>query len=192
MPRLVGAVVQPGALSGTEQPEIPVDGQLFLRPWDEEDVPAVVAAYAEADIREWNLYSLDEAEAREWIRSWSAAWDAETDAAWAIAKRSDRSVIGRVSLRGIFLPAGSAEVTYWVTPHNRRQGAASRATSALSRWAFESLGLHRLELMHSVRNASSCGVAVQAGFVSEGTKRSSLLHADGWHRVWDPHLGSSR
>jgi RimJ/RimL family protein N-acetyltransferase len=187
MPRLVDAVVQPGALSGTEQPEISINEQLLLRPWIEGDVPAVVAAYAEPDIQDWNLYSMDEAEAHEWISSWSASWKAETDAAWAIAKRSDRSVVGRVALRSIFLPAGSAEVTYWVVSHYRRRGAASSATTAVSRWAFESLGLHRLELMHSVQNASSCGVAIRAGFVSEGTKRSALLHADGWH---DMHLHS--
>jgi ribosomal-protein-alanine N-acetyltransferase len=185
MPRLVDAVVQPGALSGTQQPEIFIDEQLLLRPWDDGDVPAVVAAYAEPDIQAWNLYSIDEAEAHEWISSWSATWTAETDAAWAIAKQSDRSVVGRVALRSILLPAGSAEVTYWVASHYRRRGAASSATMAVSRWAFGSLGLHRLELMHSVQNVPSCGVAMRAGFVSESTRRSSLLHADGWH---DMHL----
>jgi RimJ/RimL family protein N-acetyltransferase len=185
MPRLVGAVVQPGALSGTHQPEIFIDEQLLLRPWDEADVPAVVAAYAEQDIQAWNLSSMDDAEADEWIRSWAAAWEAETDACWAIAERSDLSVVGRVALRHLVLSAGSAEVTYWVAPDARRRGAASVATRAVSRWAFGSLGLHRLELSHSVQNVPSCGVAGRAGFVLEGTRRSSLLHADGWH---DMHL----
>jgi hypothetical protein len=67
MPRLVDAVVQPGALSGTHQPEISIDEQLFIRPWDEADVPAVVAAYAERDIQTWNLSSMDDAEAHKWI-----------------------------------------------------------------------------------------------------------------------------
>ena len=64
------------------------------------------------------------------------------------------------------------------------RGAASDATRAVSGWAFESIGLHRLELLHSVQNVPSCGVAGRAGFVLEGTRRSSL-HADGWH---DMHL----
>ncbi len=185
MPRLVDAVVQLGALSGTDQPQIPIDGQLLLRPWDEADISAVVAAYAEEDIQAWNLFSMNDAEAREWIRSWSAAWNAETDACWAIAEKSDRSVVGRVALRHLQLSAGSAEVTYWVAPHGRRRGVASVATIAVSQWAFGSLGLHRLELLHSIHNVPSCGVAVRAGFVLEGIRRSSLLHADGWH---DMHL----
>jgi RimJ/RimL family protein N-acetyltransferase len=185
MPRLVDAVVQPGSMSGTHQPDISIDQRLFLRRWDEPDVTAVVAAYAEHDIQTWNLSKMDEAEAHEWIRSWAVTWEAETDACWAIAERSDLSVVGRVALRNIVLSAGSAEVTYWVAPHARRRRAASVATMAVSRWAFGSLGLHRLELLHSVQNVPSCGVADRAGFALEGTRRSSLLHADGWH---DMHL----
>ena len=185
MPRLVDAVVEPGALSGSDQPALPVDDRLLLRPWNEGDIPAVVNAYAEQDIQTWNLNSMDDAEAREWIRSWSSAWDAETDACWAVAEQSDQSVVGRVALRRISLAAGSAEVTYWVAPHARRRGAATLATIAVSGWAFESLRLHRLELIHSVHNEASCGVATQAGFALEGTLKSALLHADGWH---DMHL----
>jgi RimJ/RimL family protein N-acetyltransferase len=80
MPRLVAAVVQPGALSDMHQPEVSIDEQLLLRPWDEVDVPAVVAAYADRDIQAWNLSSMNDAEAQEWIRSWAATWEAETDA----------------------------------------------------------------------------------------------------------------
>ncbi|MEW2435901.1 GNAT family protein [Streptomyces caniferus] len=34
-------------------------------------------------------------------------------------------------------------------------------------------------------NPASCRVATKAGFRLEGTMRSALLHADGWH---DEHL----
>ena len=50
-------------------------------------------------------------------------------------------------------------------------------------WA--GLGLHRLELRHSVGNVSSCRVATKTGFALEGTLRRQLMHADGWH---DMHL----
>ena len=52
-------------------------------------------------------------------------------------------------------------------------------------WAFETLGLHRIEVDHSVENPASCRVATRAGFRLEGTKRGDALHADGWH---DMHL----
>ncbi len=40
---------------------------------------------------------------------------------------------------------------------------------------------------HSTRNARSGRVAIRAGFVSEGIRRGSNLHGDGWH---DMHLYS--
>ncbi|WP_431684089.1 GNAT family N-acetyltransferase [Kitasatospora sp. KL5] len=70
-------------------------------------------------------------------------------------------------------------------PAARGRGAAVEATRRLSRWALEDLGLHRLTLCHSVANPASCRVAEKAGYVLEGTVRSALLHADGWH---DQHL----
>jgi RimJ/RimL family protein N-acetyltransferase len=44
---------------------------------------------------------------------------------------------------------------------------------AVTRWAFESRGLMRVQLEHSVHNEASCRVAVAAGFVHEGTTRSA-------------------
>ena len=56
---------------------------------------------------------------------------------------------------------------------------------ALARWSFDTLGLHRLFLLHSTANLASCRVAAKTAFGVEGTLRNSLLHADGWH---DAHL----
>ncbi|MBW8820072.1 MAG: GNAT family N-acetyltransferase, partial [Streptomyces sp.] len=67
----------------------------------------------------------------------------------------------------------------------RGRGVAARATVVLSRWALDDIGFNRLELMHAVRNEASCRVATKTGFVLEGTKRSAVLHPDGWH---DMHL----
>jgi RimJ/RimL family protein N-acetyltransferase len=44
---------------------------------------------------------------------------------------------------------------------------------AVTRWAFGSRGLMRVQLEHAVPNPASCRVAVAAGFVLEGTARSA-------------------
>ena len=62
---------------------------------------------------------------------------------------------------------------------------ATGAVPALSDWALNDLGLHRLQLMHSVDNLPSCRVAHAAGFEVEGPRRSSMRHLDGWH---DMHI----
>lgn len=119
------------------------------------------------------------------IARWNRCWRAETDGYWAVVAAGTGVVAGRVSLREVDLEDGRGECSYWVLPAARGGGIATRATIGLSRWALGELGLHRLELAHSVANPASCRVAGKAGFRLEGIKRSALLHADGWH---DMHL----
>lgn len=181
MPSMVGPVVDPGTLAAMPQPELTTNDGLILRPWQATDVAVVVEAYADPAIQQWNMRSMNEVEAAEWIQSWKSTWTAETDAGWAVADEETGAIIGRLGLRGIHLDEGQAEVTYWVLAQARGRGVAVGATVAVCQWAFLALGLHRIELAHSVRNAASCRVATKAGFALEGIRRSSL-HPDGdWH-----------
>ena len=181
MTQLVKSVLPPCTINGREQPTISAGEGLALRPWSNDDVLALVAAYSDPEIQRWNLFSCDTLEAEQMIARWWDRWRAETGADWAIADTSDDLAIGRVWLRTIDLRDGEAEVAYWVAPKARGRGLASRAVSALSTWLFEDLGLHRLQLGHSVHNKVSCRVATNVGMKLEGTRKSALLHADGWH-----------
>ncbi|QTE31130.1 GNAT family N-acetyltransferase [Pengzhenrongella sicca] len=187
MPRTVGPVVQPGSLSAGPQPELTTAGGLLLRPWrpdDADDVAAVLTAFADPEIQRWGVrHIVTAAQANAWLRGWTAAWIAETDACWAVAGAD--GVVGRVALRRLDLAGGIAELAYWVLPAARRRGVASDAGAEASRWAVEELGLHRLELCHSVHNPGSCAVARRLGYALEGTQRDAMLHVDGWH---DMHL----
>ncbi len=172
-------MLAPDILSAQEQPSLVGDGVL-LRPWEPADAPVVFAAYQDPDIQKWHtrgMVDLDEAVA--WIDQVRRAWEAEQLAGWAV--ETDGVILGRVVLRFIDLHDGIAEVGYWVLPAARGAGVATRAVQVLSSWAFDALGLHRLELEHSVRNPASCRVAVRAGFGPESTRRAALRHDDGWH-----------
>jgi RimJ/RimL family protein N-acetyltransferase len=178
-------VAPAGRLRGSGQPVLPA-GALTLRPWAPADAPVLVRAYADPAIRFWNLAALagpDEAVAA--IDGWAADWREERRGVWAVADTASGAVLGRVVLRGVSLAYGLAECTYWTLPEARRRGVAATAARAVSRWALTVVGLHRVELQHSVRNEASCRVARRAGFAAEGIRREALLHADGWH---DMHL----
>ena len=122
-------------------------------------------------------------EANEWVSTVKESWKSETAANWAVTERDE--LVGRMSLRTVDLEDGLAGIGYWVVPAARGRGIAPRALVAVSDWAINELGLHRLELEHSTRNEASCRVAEKAGYYLEGTKRSHGLHQDGWH---DMHL----
>jgi RimJ/RimL family protein N-acetyltransferase len=181
MPPLTAPVVAAGSLSRAAQPVLHA-GDLVLRPWAEADAAALVAAFADPAIQRWHARTLESLpEARAMVARYQQAWRSETGAHWAI---TGPEVLGRVALRSVDLGEGCAEIAYWVAPAARGRGAAARATVALSAWALGDLGLHRLDLEHSVANTASCRVAQKAGFAYEGTRRA-VLHADGWH---DMHL----
>lgn len=186
MPFMIPDVIAAGALCRQEQPVVPVPGGLVIRPWSPDDAPAVYEAFQDPVLRHWHPREAESVdEARGWIDGWRGDWAEERDAHWAVADATTDAVVGRISLRHIILADGQAEVAYWTMPSARGRGVAPRALTALSDWALDELGLHRLELTHATANEASCRVALKTGFAHEGTKRSAGLHADGWH---DMHL----
>ncbi|MEU1056049.1 GNAT family N-acetyltransferase [Streptomyces sp. NPDC005876] len=186
MPYLTRPVLSAGTLSRVPQPTVPTGDGLVLRPWRDDDAPAVHDAFQDPAMHQWHIRTADSvSEVRGWIAEWRDGWAAERDAQWAVADAATGRLLGRVALRGIVLGDGVAEVAYWTVAAARGQGVAARATAALARWALDEVGFHRLELSHAVANEASCRVARRTGFALEGTKRSALLHPDGWH---DMHL----
>jgi RimJ/RimL family protein N-acetyltransferase len=170
------------AFSSAIQPTLLTGDGLMLRPWESGDAPAVFEAFEDPQIRWWHVQtasSVDQVGA--WIRSWADDWNNHVHAHWAVADAQSGIVVGRAALKKIDLIGGQAEVGYWTMPFARGQAVAPRAVQAVTTWAFDQAGLHRLELTHSVKNTPSCRVGIKAGFVLAGTKPSAVLHFDGWH-----------
>ncbi|MEV3969552.1 GNAT family N-acetyltransferase [Streptomyces sp. NPDC050698] len=186
MPFLISPVLTAGTLAHRPQPTLHADGGLLLRPWRTDDAPAVYEVFQDPVMHQWHARAADSvAEVADWIQQWRGAWQEEREAHWAVADADSDALLGRVALRELRLDDGTAEVAYWTVPAARGRGVASRATTALTHWALDETGFHRLELLHAVRNEASCRVATRTGFALEGTKRSAVLQPDGWH---DMHL----
>lgn len=179
-------VVQTGRMAALAQPSYDLACGLRLRPWESYDAPALVAAYADPDIRHWNRPDpLTEEQAVTRIARWRERWHAERSAVWALAPADGVCAVGLIGLADLDLRGGSGEFMYWLLPAGRGAGATAEGLTVLTRWAFEELGLHRLRITHSTANPASCRVALASGYPLEGTMRGALLHADGWH---DEHL----
>src|SRR5215218_6402724 len=190
VPLLVEPALPAGSLRTIDQPCLAINEQLALRPWRQEDASTVRTAFACPDIQRWHVRRMDsDDEARSWITDWTKRWDDETDASWAIVCRRDDQAIGQVGLRTVMLFEASAQLSYWVLPAARGTGIAAQAVEALTTWAFDTVKLNRLGLLHSTANLPSCRVAQKASFGLEGTLRGHARHADGWH---DMHLHARR
>ncbi|MGW2556308.1 GNAT family N-acetyltransferase [Streptomyces sp. NPDC001635] len=178
-------VIPSGRLAGSPQPILHATGNLLLRCWEPADAPAFLSAYQDHEIRRWHTRRPStEPQVRQWFDAYRLEWEREEGGHWAIT-RDGLEVLGRIALRGFDFDDGIAGVAYWVLPAARSAGVASRAVSALTAWALNEIGFHRLQLDHSTRNHASCRVATKSGYLLEGTKRSAALHDDGRH---DMHL----
>ncbi|WP_327306045.1 GNAT family N-acetyltransferase [Streptomyces sp. NBC_01298] len=179
-------VVPAGRMAALAQPSYDLPCGLRLRPCEPYDAPALVAAYADPDIRHWNRPDpLTKEQAVTRIARWRERWHAERTAVWALAPADGGCAVGVIGLADLDLTGGSGEFMYWLLPAGRGAGATTEGLSALTPWAFGELGLHRLRITHSTANPASCRVALKSGYPLEGTMRGALLHTDGWH---DEHL----
>jgi RimJ/RimL family protein N-acetyltransferase len=92
-----------------------------------------------------------------------------------IEDTSDGTILGGLTLRHFDPMRGVIEVGYWLFPHARGQGLATRAVRAVAREAFAS-GLWRIEAHVRIGNGASERVLERAGFTREGIKRRLLRH----------------
>ena len=99
--------------------------------------------------------------------------------------RSDTdTLIGAANLTHVERGAAhSAKIGYWIARDHQNRGHAQAAVRALTRFAFDTLALHRVEAAVQPDNAPSIRVLERTGFLLEGRARG-LLKIDG---VWTDH-----
>lgn len=137
----------------------------------------VVALMRDPEIARWTLhipFPYRPAHARAWLKRAEGRRRAGTDLVVQVVRRADGRLVGGMGLHHFDPAHGRAEVGYWIGKEFRRQGYAAEATSALSRFGFRTLGLHRLEARVFPGNAASEGVLRSVGFRLEGTLRENV------------------
>ncbi len=148
-------------------------GGLVLRRWRTADIPGLPAAVDDPEIHRWLDIIPDPytaADAEEFVSR--ARQDLAEGRGAGLAITGDGALLGAVGMR---LPAhqpGVGEVGYWLAAAARGRGVATAATQALTDWAFDELGLHRVELYAATGNPASRAVAERAGFELEGIRRA--------------------
>jgi len=94
-------------------------------------------------------------------------------------------LIGQITLGGVIYGAlRGGHIGYWIDQEYANRGYTTRAVEILTRFGFDQLGLHRIEINIRPENAPSCRVAEKAGYILEGT-RARYLHIDG---QWRDHI----
>jgi len=92
-------------------------------------------------------------------------------ARFAIVRRDDGAFIGSAGFHSVSPANRTAEMAYDLAPEVWGQGIARAAVEALSRWAFEHVGLVRVQATTLASNQRSQRVLDACGFQREGLLR---------------------
>ena len=183
-------------MSSHQWPILLSDGELELRP------------LRLRDRLRWNRVR---ASNRQWLQQWEATLPTVTTGPAAVTPqlpsffsmiatfnreaRNGRSfsfviwkgpnLIGQITLGGVIYGAlRGGHIGYWIDQEYANRGYTTQAVEILTRFGFDQLGLHRIEINIRPENAPSCRVAEKAGYQLEGS-RARYLHIDG---QWRDHI----
>jgi RimJ/RimL family protein N-acetyltransferase len=113
-----------------------------------------------------------------WLTAYEEGRKDGTRDAFAIVGAGDHEFLGIAVAPRIDRVARTAELGYVVAPSARGRGVASEALRLMTGWAFDELGMERLELLISVENEASKRVAARCGYVREGVMRSNYVKGE--------------
>lgn len=178
--------------------------KVVLRPFGDDDLPAIRAVLLDPEARILTGSVHDEAQARaaeapdeekfllEWYRSRADQGD-----------RLDLAVVDKAAGRCV----GEAVLNQWdpgnescnfrilLGPAGRDRGLGTEATRLIVGYGFERLGLHRISLEVYAFNPRARRAYEKVGFRAEGVLRESLRYNGEWHDAtlmsilfpeWDP------
>ena len=168
------------------------DGVVTLRPFRIEDADELYAAARESlsDLKPWMSWAHDGysiQDVKEFIRRTQTHWEDGTLFAFVITDAKSGSILGGCSLSHIHPIYHLCNLGYWMRTSRRGEGNAVRATRLAARYAFEKIGLIRVEIVMAIENRASRRVAEKAGAHYEGILRNRMVVG---REVHDAHMYS--
>jgi ribosomal-protein-serine acetyltransferase len=166
------------------------DEEVLLRPFRLEDAAQLYCAVRESlkELKPWMSWATDgytELTAREYITIARARWDEHSFYAFAILRAGE--LLGACTLSSIHPLYRFCNLGYWVRTSCHGQGIAGRAAKLAARFAFENLGLIRMEIVIAVGNLASLRVAKKIGAHDEGILLNRIVVGKS---IYDAHMYS--
>ncbi|KLV10813.1 N-acetyltransferase [Photobacterium ganghwense] len=154
--------------------------RLYLRPYKNADLLDLVDAVREstASLSPWLTWctpDYNQHDAHSWIHASAQNWLYDVSYEFAVFSRHNDAFCGSVSLNNLSSLVNSAELGYWIRSQTQRQGIATEACLVVSRFAFEQLGLTRLEIVTHTGNLASQRTALACHAKFECTARNRIM-----------------
>ena len=162
------------------------DGEVALREWRREDMPAMIAMLDDESIVRWTRvpHPYRESDAYDYLARGDAERERGEGINLGVFDATSGEVLGSMSLRMASWADLRGQLGYLVGAHARGRGVAPRAIRLVSGWGFSTLGLERIEILVHPDNEPSQRAAEKAGFKREGVLRSYTRVKDERFDMW--------
>src|SRR4051812_7982248 len=170
------AVPPPGFREPTVRLALPDDGigdgAVLLRLPTANDIDGLMPAFTDPELREaGNLPDFSRADMEASIPHLPGLMASGRLLPMTALEATAGDVVGGGVLHHLDAERAIVEIGYWVLPHARRRGIATRIARVLAEHAF-GLGVRRVAAYVNVGNVASERVLARAGFTREGVIRS--------------------
>jgi ribosomal-protein-alanine N-acetyltransferase len=129
----------------------------------------------------WPSDALTRESYRRRLRRTQREWREETGYGFQLIRKADGALLGGITLgavrRGV---SDSCVLGYWLGAPFARQGLMTEAVHCALDFAFDRLGLHRVEAACLPANVASRGLLLKCGFREEGLAREYLRIDGAW------------
>jgi RimJ/RimL family protein N-acetyltransferase len=155
------------------------DTVITLRPLERTDRDAIYTGVIEsiAEISPWLPWchpAYAPTETASFIESTIQWWAQRSQFAFGIFDAANGAFIGGTGVNQVNAQHRYANIGYWVRTSRTGRGLAPRALRLGAHFAFETLGLHRVEIAAEPDNFASRRVAEKAGATFEGILRNRI------------------
>ncbi len=146
--------------------------RVYLRQFRNSDIENVFKGLSHIDIIKYYGVSFTTLEATKEQMAWFAALEKnETGIWWVVCSKADDTFLGAVGLNDWSKEHKKAEIGFWLLIENWRQGIMTEAIPLVLDYAFNHMGLHRIEGYVESENNNSKKVLTKFGFKLEGTMK---------------------
>jgi RimJ/RimL family protein N-acetyltransferase len=157
--------------------------RLWIRRFKDSDLAPFMAYRNDPKVARYQSWdSCEEQEARDLIRETGSA-RVGVPGEWfgfAIESKETQDLIGDCALRVDEHEPYRAEIGFTLAREYQGRGFASEAVSRLLDYAFDTLGLHRVEAIADCRNAPSWTLLERVGMRREGHFLENVWFKGGW------------
>jgi ribosomal-protein-alanine N-acetyltransferase len=167
-------------------PVIDLGNGFILREKQDSDVENFFSYYSNPEVNQFILCEIPTQleEARRELHYWRGTFYQNDGIYFAIAEKNSNRMVGSIGLTGHSIYHSRIEISYDLSREYWGRGIMTTAIKEVVKYAFEVIGVNRIEASVSILNIPSKNLLQKCGFAVEGILRQHRYHRGNYVDVY--------